>query len=107
MESLKQLAKLLWLTSGVLCIMVFIYQATPILLNSLDPSWLRVIAIFLTFFGLYVAVMCSVLLFSWLSEELKARKHELAMRRRPRTARQSQPQRPPIPDNIRRFPARH
>jgi magnesium-transporting ATPase (P-type) len=82
MKSLKKFAKLLWLTSGVLLIMLFIYQATPILLNSFDPSSLRLIAIFLTFFAMCIAMTCAILLFSWLTEELKTRKHKLTTRRK-------------------------
>ena len=79
MELTKRLAKLLWLTGGVLIIMVFVYQATPILLNLLGSSWLTTISIFLFFFGMSIAVLCATLLFSWLFEELSRRKSELSV----------------------------
>lgn len=104
MDTLRPLAKLLWMTSGVLCIMVFIYQATPILLGSLPPQWLQLPGMFLICFALCVLVVCVVLLFSWLFEELKDRKHYLATRRRMRTQRQPPPQGPQT--KIRRFPNR-
>lgn len=87
MDQLKQFAKLLWWTGGVLCIMVFIYQATPILLNSLDPSWLRPAGMFLIFFGLCVLMVSAILLFSWLLEELKDRINFLHTRRKMRQER--------------------
>ncbi len=107
MDQIKQFAKLLWWTGGVLCIMVFVYQATPILLHSLDASWLEPAGMFLIFFALCVLVICTILLFSWLSEELKDRKHYLATRRRMRTQRQPPPQGPQNSHSkIRRFPNR-
>ncbi len=84
MEKINTLAKLLWLTGGVLCLMVFVYQATPILLGALDPSWLQPTGIFLIFFGLCTLSVCVIFLFLWLFVELDDRHHFLQIRRRTR-----------------------
>ena len=55
MDHLKKLAQLLWATGGVLCLMVFFYQATPILLNAMGAAWLQ---------PLGVCLMYTILLYS-------------------------------------------
>ncbi len=84
MDKLNTLAKLLWVTGGVLCLMVFVYQATPILLNALELSWLQPTGVFLIFFGLSILTLCAIFLFTWLFTELEDRRHFLQTRKRMR-----------------------
>jgi len=82
--TLTRLAKLLWTTGGVLCLMVFLYQATPILLTALETIWLAPAGVFLLLFGAGILTLCAVFLFTWLSEELEDRRSFLRTRRRMR-----------------------
>ena len=84
MDKLHTLAKLLWVTGGVLCLMVFVYQATPILLSSLTAAWLQPTGVFLIFLGLCILSLCTIFLFAWMFVELGDRWHFLRIRKRMR-----------------------
>lgn len=83
-DGLKTMAKLLWVTGGVLCLMVFIYQATPILIAALPPILLPiagVLLLLLAFSALLIVVICTLIL---TVAELQDRRHFLKIRRRMR-----------------------
>ncbi|GAC1647342.1 MAG: hypothetical protein NVS4B12_15010 [Ktedonobacteraceae bacterium] len=70
MDKLNTLAKLLWVTGGVLCLMVFVYQATPILLNAMEAAWLQPLGICLMYTILFVLISGTLFGFAWLLEKL-------------------------------------
>ena len=70
MDHLKKLAQLLWATGGVLCLMVFFYQATPILLNAMGAAWLQPLGICLMYTILFVVIAGALLSFTWLRSKL-------------------------------------
>ena len=84
MDRFNHILKYAWLAGGVLCLIAFVFQATPILLTALQPYWLQPCGMFLIFFGLGILTLCAVFLFTMLSEELEDRRHFLRTRRRMR-----------------------
>ncbi len=84
MDNSHRLLKVLWLSGGILCLVVFIYQATPILLNALDKLVLQGIAIFLLFFGLALVTAWAFFFFTEQFYKLKDRQHHYYIRRRQR-----------------------
>lgn len=70
MDHLKKLAQLLWVTGGVLCLMVFFYQATPILLNALGAAWLQPLGICFMYTILFIVIAGALFGFEWLRSKL-------------------------------------
>ena len=75
MDHLKRLAQLLWATGGVLCLMVFFYQATPILLNAMGTAWLQPLGICLMYTILFMVIAGTILAFAWLHSRLNDLRH--------------------------------
>ena len=75
MDHLKRLAQLLWATGGVLCLMVFFYQATPILLNAMGVAWLQPLGICLMYTILFLVIASTLLAFAWLRSRLNDLRH--------------------------------
>ena len=75
MENLKKLAQLLWATGGVLCLMVFLYVTTPILLSALGAAWLQPLAVCLMYTILFVMIAAALSLFAWMRNKLKDQEH--------------------------------
>ena len=74
-NTLKKLAQLLWATGGVLCLMVFFYQATPILLDAMGSAWLQPLGICLMYTLLFIAFASAILYFVWLRNKLNDQRH--------------------------------
>ena len=70
-DSLKKLAQLLWATGGILCLMVFFYVGTPILLNAMGTAWLQPLGICLMYTVLFIVIAGTFLSFSWLNSKLQ------------------------------------
>ncbi len=81
MNTLNRLAKLLWATGGVLCLMVFFYQATPILLNALGNAWLKPLGICLMYTVLFILIAGALFLFEWLRIKLREQRDFYETRR--------------------------
>ena len=75
MDHLKKLAQLLWATGGVLCFMVFFYQATPILLTAMGTAWLQPLGICLMYTVLFILIAGTLLSFAWLYSKLNDLRH--------------------------------
>ncbi|GAC1669860.1 MAG: hypothetical protein PVS3B3_39790 [Ktedonobacteraceae bacterium] len=75
MDKLNTLAKLLWATGGVLCLMVFFYQATPILLYAMGAAWLQPLGICLMYTILFMVIAGALLSFAWLCSKLNDLQH--------------------------------
>ena len=82
MDNLKKLAQLLWVTGGVLCLMVFFYQATPILLNVMGTEWLQPLAICLLYTVLFIVLASVFFSFTWFLEKLRDQQHLYETRRK-------------------------
>lgn len=82
MDNLKKLAQLLWATGGVLCLMVFFYQATPILLNASGVAWLQPLGICLMYSVLFILIASVFFTFEWLRSKLNDQRHLHETRRR-------------------------
>ena len=82
MDSLKKLAQLLWVTGGVLCLMVFFYQATPILLSAVGAEWIQPLAICLLYTVLFVVLTSVFFSFAWFLEKLQDQRHLHETRRK-------------------------
>ena len=74
-DTLKRLAQLLWATGGVLCLMVFFYQATPILLNAMGAAWLQPLGICLLYTILFVVLASALLYVVWLRSKVSDQHH--------------------------------
>lgn len=74
-NTLKKLAQLLWATGGVLCLMVFFYQATPILLNAMGTAWLQPLGICLMYTLLFIVITSALLYFVWLYNKVNDQRH--------------------------------
>ena len=83
-NNFNRFLKTLWLSGGILCLLVFIYQATPILLNALDRQAQQGIALFLLFFGLALLTARAVFYFTEQFEKLRDRRHFYRTRQRQR-----------------------
>ena len=84
MDTFNRFLKSIWLGGGILCLLVFIYQATPILLNALDIQARQGLAVFLIFFGCAILLAWIVFFFSEQFEKIKDRRHFYRTRQRQR-----------------------
>ncbi len=84
MDRFNRFFKYSWLTGGILCLIAFIYQATPILLNALAMEVRQDLAIFLIFFGFAILTAQAVFFFTEQFTKLRDRQHFYRIRRRQR-----------------------
>ena len=84
MDKFNRFLKSIWLGGGILCLLVFIFRATPILLNALDIQARQDLAVFLIFFGCAILLAWAVFFFTEQFEKIKDRRHFYHIRQRQR-----------------------